>query len=167
MSGSLNEVTLIGNVGQDPEIRSTQSGTRIANLSLATSESWNDKSSGEKRERTEWHRVAIFNDGLVGVVEKYVRKGSKIFVRGKLQTRKWQDQSGQDRYSTEVVLQQFGSQLILLGDSKGGSRPPPAESAEDYGSTRSSSGPGYSARHDNPDAARSSARGDLDSEIPF
>ena len=119
MAGSLNRVMLIGNIGKDPEIRSTQDGREIANLSIATSESWKDKQTGERREKTEWHRVVIFSEGLVNVVKNYVKKGSKVFIEGQLQTRKWQDQSGNDRYSTEVVLQGFNGTLTLL-DSKGG-----------------------------------------------
>jgi len=114
MSGSVNMVVLIGNLGRDPEIRSTQNGKRIANLTVATSESWRDKSSGERKERTEWHRVVIFSDGLVDVVEKYLNKGSKVFVQGALQTRKWTDNGGQERYATEVVVQGFDSKLTML-----------------------------------------------------
>lgn len=114
MAGSVNKVILVGNLGRDPEIRTTQSGGRIANLSLATSERWNDRQTGERRERTEWHRVVIFDEKLVDVAEKYLRKGAKVFVEGQLQTRKWTDQSGQDRYTTEVVLQRFRSQLTML-----------------------------------------------------
>src|SRR3989441_10814297 len=124
MAGSVNKVILIGNLGRDPEIRSTQDGTRIANLSLATSESWRDRNSGERRERTEWHRVVIFNDKLVEVVEKFLKKGSKIYVEGALQTRKWTDQSGAEKYSTEVVLQRFRGELTMLdgrGEGGGGS----------------------------------------------
>lgn len=113
MSASLNRVALIGNLGRDPEIRSTQNGNRIASLSLAVTETWKDR-SGERREKTEWIPVVIFSDGLVGVVEQYLRKGSKCYVEGKFQTRKWQDQSGTDRYTTEVVIQQYGGALILL-----------------------------------------------------
>lgn len=126
MAGSLNRVTLIGNVGKDPEIRNTQSGTKCANFSVATSEQWKDK-NGEKQERTEWHNCVVWNEGLVGVIEKYVKKGSKVMVEGQMQTRKWQDQSGADRWSTEVVLSGFGGQLILLGDAKGGGDRPPAQ----------------------------------------
>lgn len=115
MSGSLNKVTLIGRLGKDPEIRETGNGKRIANLSVATSESWRDRDTGEKREKTEWHRVVIFSDGLVGVVEKYLKKGSHVYLEGQIQTRKWQDKTGADRYSTEVVLSGFGSSLIMLG----------------------------------------------------
>ena len=123
---SLNEVTLIGNLGQDPEVRSFQNGGRVANLRIATTERW--KKDGEQQERTEWHTVAVFSDGLVGVVERFLRKGSKVLVKGKLQTRKWQDQSGNDRYSTEVVLQGFDSKLLMLdgpqGDVRGEQRKP-------------------------------------------
>ncbi len=111
---SVNKVTLVGNLGRDPELRSTQSGKRIANLSVATSERWKDKDSGEARERTEWHRVVVFNDRLADLCEKYLHKGSKVYIEGALETRKWTDQSGQDKYSTEVVLRQFKGELVLL-----------------------------------------------------
>ncbi|MEO0907537.1 MAG: single-stranded DNA-binding protein [Pseudomonadota bacterium] len=121
MAGSLNKVMLIGNLGADPEIRSFQNGGRVANLRIATSENWKDKNTGERREKTEWHTVAIFSDGLVNVVERYLKKGSKVFVEGKLQTRKWQDQNGNDRYSTEVVIQGLGGTLTMLdGRGEGG-----------------------------------------------
>lgn len=120
MAESLNKVQLIGHLGADPEIRSFQSGDKVANLRIATSESWKDKNTGEKKERTEWHTVSIFGDGLVGIVERYTRKGSKVFVEGQLQTRKWQDQSGNDRYTTEIVLRPYAGDLILLGDASGG-----------------------------------------------
>jgi single-strand DNA-binding protein len=120
MAGSINKVILVGNLGKDPEIRRTQDGRPIANLRIATSESWRDKNSGEKRERTEWHSVVIFSEGLCRVVEQFLKKGSKVYIEGQLQTRKWQGQDGQDRYSTEVVLQNFNSQLVLL-DRPGGS----------------------------------------------
>jgi single-strand DNA-binding protein len=113
MAGSLNKVTLIGNLGKDPEIRKTQDGRPIAVFSLATTESWKDK-SGERRDKTEWHNIVVFNEGLCGVIEKYIKKGSKIYIEGQLQTRKWQDKEGHDRYTTEVVLQGFSSQLIML-----------------------------------------------------
>lgn len=119
MAGSVNKVILIGNVGNDPEIRTFGNGGKVANLSIATSETWRDKQSGERKEKTEWHRVVIFGDGLVGVVERYVKKGSKLYIEGNLQTRKWQDNNGNDKYSTEVVLQGPGSALTML-DSKGG-----------------------------------------------
>ena len=121
MAGSVNKVILIGNLGRDPEVRSFQNGGKVCNLRIATSENWKDRNTGERRERTEWHSVAIFNEGLVRVAEQYLRKGSKVYVEGQLQTRKWQDQSGQDRYSTEVVLQGFGSTLTMLdGRGEGG-----------------------------------------------
>ena len=118
MAGSVNKVILVGNLGADPDIRRTQDGRPICNLSVATSESWKDRNSGERRERTEWHRVVIFNEGLCRIAEQYLRKGSKIYLEGQLQTRKWQDQSGQDRYSTEVVLQGFNGNLTML-DNRG------------------------------------------------
>lgn len=120
MAGSVNKVILVGNLGRDPEIRSTQDGTQIANLSLATSETWRDRQSGERKERTEWHRVVIFNENLVKVAQQYLKKGSKIYIEGQLQTRKWQDQQGQDRYSTEIVLQGFNSVLTMLDGAPGG-----------------------------------------------
>lgn len=119
MAGSLNKVMLIGNLGSDPEIRSFSNGGKVANLRIATSETWKDKNTGERQERTEWHTVAIFGEGLVGVAERYLRKGSKIYVEGKLETRKWQDQSGNDRYSTEVVLRGPGSGLTMLDGAQG------------------------------------------------
>jgi single-strand DNA-binding protein len=122
MAGSLNRVMLIGNLGQDPSVRSFQSGGKVCNLSLATSESWKDKQTGERRERTEWHNVSIFSEGLIGVAERYLRKGSKIYVEGQLSTRKWQDQSGNDRYSTEVVLRGPGSVLTMLDSAQGDGR---------------------------------------------
>ena len=149
---SVNKAILVGNLGQDPEVRSTKDGTKVVTLSIATSEAWKDKGSGEKKERTEWHRVVIWgsgdNDGLAGIAEKYLKKGSKAYISGKIQTRKWQDQSGQEKYTTEIVLQGFGAELVLL-DGKGeggGNRPPPAESPDDYGrsSTRNSSQPSSS-----------------------
>lgn len=121
MAGSVNKVILIGNLGADPEIRRTQDGRPIANLSIATSESWRDKNSGERREKTEWHRVVVFNEGLCKIIEQYLKKGSKVYLEGALQTRKWTDNNGQDRYSTEVVLQGFNGTLTMLdGRSEGG-----------------------------------------------
>lgn len=115
MSGSLNRVMIIGNLGRDPEIKSSQTGSRFASLSVATSESWRDKRSGEKHEKVEWHRVVVFNEHLVGIVEKYLRKGAKVYVEGALKTRKWTDNAGTERYSTEVVLQNYGGQIVMLG----------------------------------------------------
>ncbi|MCA0919755.1 single-stranded DNA-binding protein [Pseudooceanicola nanhaiensis] len=121
MAGSVNKVILIGNLGRDPEVRSFQNGGKVCNLRIATSENWKDRNTGERRERTEWHSVAIFQEGLVRVAEQYLRKGSKVYIEGQLQTRKWQDQSGQDRYSTEIVLQGFGGTLVMLdGRGEGG-----------------------------------------------
>jgi single-strand DNA-binding protein len=120
MAGSLNKVMLIGNLGADPEIRSFNNGGKVANLRIATSEQWKDKATGERKEKTEWHTVAIFSEGLVSVVERYLKKGSKVFVEGKLQTRKWQDQNGQDRYSTEIVIQGLGGSLTMLDGAAGG-----------------------------------------------
>lgn len=120
MAGSVNKVILIGNLGRDPEVRSFQNGGKVCNLRIATSETWKDRNTGERREKTEWHSVAIFQEGLVRIAEQYLRKGSKVYVEGKLQTRKWQDQSGQDRYSTEVVLQGFDGVLTMLDGRSGG-----------------------------------------------
>jgi len=153
MAGSLNQVQLIGNVGKDPEIRTSQSGKKIANLTIATSETWNDRASGERKERTEWHRVAIMNDALSGVVERYVKKGSKLFVSGQLQTRKWTDQNGQDRYSTEVILSGFDSKLVML-DSK-----PSGENGGGYSAPRQ--------EQPKPEPERQHESDDLDDSIPF
>lgn len=120
MAGSLNKVMLIGNLGADPEIRSFQNGGKVANLRIATSETWKDKNTGERQERTEWHSVAIFSEGLIGVVERFLRKGSKVFIEGQLQTRKWQDQQGNDRYSTEVVIRGLNGTLTMLDGAQGG-----------------------------------------------
>ncbi len=159
MSGSVNKAILIGNLGRDPEVRSMQNGGRMANLSVATSERWNDRQSGERRERTEWHRVVIFNERLVDVAEKFLRKGSKVYLEGQLQTRKWTDQSGQDRYTTEVVLQRFGSQLTLL-DSRGDSGGFAGEDRRgDYGSGAGDPAPAA--------AAGGGGGADFDDDIPF
>lgn len=120
MAGSLNKVELIGNLGKDPEVRSFQNGNRVASFSLATSESWKDKTTGEKKERTEWHKVSIFNENLIDVIERYVSKGSKLYIEGKLETRKWTDNAGVDHYSTEVVIRNFGGQIILLPSANAG-----------------------------------------------
>ncbi len=120
MAGSVNKVIILGNLGADPEIRTFGNGGKVVNLRIATSERWRDKNTGENREKTEWHTVAIFSEGLVRVVEQYLKKGSSVYIEGKLQTRKWQDQSGNDRYSTEVVLQGFDSKLVMLGGNQGG-----------------------------------------------
>ena len=160
MAGSVNKVILIGNLGADPEVRHTQDGRPIVNLRLATSESWRDKASGERKERTEWHRVVIFSEPLCRVAEQYLKKGSKIYIEGQLQTRKWQDQSGQDRYSTEVVLQGFNSQLTML-DTRGGGGGASA-SDDDFGSQGATP-----ARKPAMAGAGAGKRGDMDDEIPF
>ena len=148
MAGSINKVILIGNLGADPEIRHTQAGKPIANLRIATTETWRDKNSGERKENTQWHTVVIFSEGLCKVAEQYLRKGSKIYLEGQLQTRKWQDRDGNDRYSTEVVLQNFGGTLVMLdGKQDGGQQ---------------ASG-GVKATADQP----SFARDDMDDEVPF
>lgn len=168
MAGSVNKVILIGNVGADPEIRRTQDGRPIANIRLATSENWRDKATGERREKTEWHRIVIFNEGLCRVVEQYVKKGSKLYIEGQLQTRKWQDQQGQDRYSTEVVLQGFNSVLTMLdgrggGDSAGGDYDSGSNNV-DFGS----SGPrGSGQRKPAMAGAGGGRRDDMDDDIPF
>jgi single-strand DNA-binding protein len=136
MAGSVNKVILVGSLGKDPDVRSTQSGQKIVNMSVATSETWKDKSSGERKEKTEWHRVVIFNEGLAGIAEKYLKKGSKVYLEGQLQTRKWTDQSGNERYSTEVVLAAFKGELTLLSSPSGeGNRQqasaPPADTLDD------------------------------------
>lgn len=159
MAGSVNKVILIGNLGRDPEVRSFQNGGKVCNLRIATSETWKDRNTGERREKTEWHSVAVFSEGLVRVCEQYLRKGSKVYIEGKLQTRKWQDQSGADRYSTEVVLQGFDATLVMLdGRNDGGS---------------GGSGGGYAGGYDQGYGGGSGPSGgsapsrDLDDEIPF
>lgn len=160
---SVNKAILVGNLGADPEVRNLPSGGKVVNLSIATSESWKDKNTGEKKERTEWHRVVIFSEGLAKVAESYLKKGSKVYLEGQIQTRKWQDQSGQDKYSTEIVLQGFGAQLVLLDRQEGGgNRPPPANSPDDYG--RQSSG--SASRGAGSNAPAFEPGGD-DSDIPF
>jgi len=160
MAGSVNKVILIGNLGRDPEIRSTQDGREIANLTVATSESWKDKGTGERREKTEWHRVSIFNEGLVNVVRNYCKKGTKVYLEGALQTRKWTDKEGQEKYSTEVVLQGFGSTLTLLDGNKGGGS---SANNESYGESA-----GYNQGSGGGTAFGSKPAGELlDDEIPF
>ncbi len=172
MAGSVNKVILVGNLGRDPEVRTTQDGTKIVQFSLATSESWNDRASGERKERTEWHRVVIFNENLGTIAEKYLRKGSKVYIEGSLQTRKWTDQSGQEKYTTEVVISRFRGELTLLSGR-----------GDDAGMGEGGGGGGYQSRERAP--SRSSGGGresggggasweaprggssDLDDEIPF
>ena len=163
MAGSVNKVILVGNLGADPEVRQTQDGRPIVNLRVATSDSWRDKATGERREKTEWHRVVIFNEGLCRVAEQYLKKGSKVYLEGQLQTRKWQDQSGQDRYSTEVVLQGFNSTLTMLeGRSGGGGGSFGSDDAGDFGSSSpASSAPRRAV------AAGGGRNSDMDDDIPF
>lgn len=164
MAGSVNKVILVGNLGADPEIRTFPNGGKVANLRIATSEQWKDRSTGERRERTEWHRVAIMSEGLVNVVERYLKKGAKVYIEGQIETRKWQDQSGQDRYSTEIVLRGFNSTLTMLdgrGDSGGSSG---------GGRDQGGYGGGYDNRDPGPSSSGSSSSGgrsDYDDEIPF
>ena len=165
MAGSVNKVILIGNLGKDPEIRTLNSGDRVCNLTIATSESWRDRQSGEKKEKTEWHRVVIFNDNIVKVAEQYLKKGSSVYVEGSLQTREWTDAQGVEKYSTEIVLQKFRGELTMLGgrDGGGGDR--------DYGDSGYSSGGGGSGfgggQRNQPSGPREDFSADLDDEIPF
>ena len=164
MAGSVNKVILVGNLGKDPEIRRTQDGRPIANLSIATSETWRDKATGERKEKTEWHRVVIFNEGLCKVAEQYLKKGAKVYIEGQLQTRKWTDQSGAEKYSTEVVLQGFNSNLTMLDGRGGGSSPGADEGGGDFGSSGPSSGSSAPRRATGPTGARNN---DMDDDIPF
>ena len=174
MAGSLNKVMLIGNLGADPEIRSFQNGGKVANLRIATSETWKDRNTGERQERTEWHTVAIFSEGLVGVVERFLRKGSKVYIEGQLQTRKWQDQSGNDRYSPEVVIRGMNGSLTMLDGAQGGSGGGGGQrgggSWWDQGGG-GSSGSWNQGGESSGGGARSSGGGsnyeDLDDDIPF
>ena len=161
MAGSVNKVILVGNLGKDPEIRRTQDGRPIANLSVATSETWRDKATGERKEKTEWHRVVIFNEGLAKVAEQYLKKGAKVYVEGSLQTRKWTDQSGAEKYSTEVVLQGFNSVLTMLDGRGGGGGSFGEEPGGDFGS----GGPVSSAPR--RAVAAGSRNSDMDDDIPF
>jgi len=183
MAGSVNKVILVGNLGKDPEVRTTQDGSKIVNLTLATSETWNDRASGERKEKTEWHRVVIFNDRVADVAERFLKKGAKIYAEGSLQTRKWTDQQGQERYTTEVVIGRFNGQLTMLDGRSGGSE------GSGYGggseAAPNAAGGGYPARERAPAVAAASRPsgagrgaaggaswdapkgGDLDDEIPF
>jgi single-strand DNA-binding protein len=162
MAGSVNKVILVGNLGKDPEIRTLTSGDRVANLSVATSETWRDKSSGERKEKTEWHRVVIFNDNIVKVAESYLRKGSTVYIEGSLQTRKWTDNSGVEKYSTEVVLQKFRGELTMLGGrgEGGGGGMDDSQGGGGYGG-----GGGFQSRGGS--GPKESFPADLDDEIPF
>jgi single-strand DNA-binding protein len=166
MAGSVNKVILIGNLGRDPEVKSFQNGGKVCNLRIATSEHWKDKNTGERREKTEWHSVSIFNEGLVRIAEQYLKKGSKVYVEGQLQTRKWQDQSGADRYSTEVVLQGFGGTLTMLDGAGGGNRDGGEgggnqDQGGGYGGADEGHGSGYGG------GGRPGQNRDMDDEIPF
>lgn len=159
MAGSVNKVILIGNLGRDPEVRTFQNGGKVCNLRIATSESWRDRNTGERRERTEWHSVAIFNENLANLAERYLKKGSKVYIEGKLETRKWQDQSGQDRYSTEVVLRPYGGEITFLDSRDSG------DQGRGYGGDQGG-GYGGSSQSGGYDNAPAPASG-IDDEIPF
>jgi len=170
VAGSLNKVTLIGNLGADPEVRSFNNGGKVCNLRIATSERWRDKNTGENREKTEWHSVAIFSEGLIRVCEQYLRKGSSIYIEGKLQTRKWQDQSGNDRYSTEVVLQGFDSKMVMLDGRNGGDsggQGGGGQSGGGYGGGGNQGGGGYGGGNQGGPQGGPAPAGGLDDEIPF
>jgi len=163
MAGSVNKVILVGNLGKDPEVRRMQDGRPVVNMSVATSESWRDKATGERKEKTEWHRVVIFNEGLAKIAEQYLKKGAKVYLEGQLQTRKWTDQQGVEKYSTEVVLQGFNSALTMLdraGGGGGGSSDFGNDNSSDFGSSRP-------AARQPAMAGGGGKRGDLDDEIPF
>jgi single-strand DNA-binding protein len=162
MAGSVNKVILIGNLGKDPEIRTLGSGDRVANLRIATSETWRDKASGERKEKTEWHQVVIFNENIVKVAENYLKKGSTVYVEGALQTRKWTDQQGVEKYSTEIVLQRFRGELTMLGGRGDGASA--GSGGDDYGSSNAGFSGGGRAQGSGP---RESFSADLDDEIPF
>ena len=170
MAGSVNKVILIGNLGRDPEVRSFQNGGKVVNLRIATSETWRDRNSGERKERTEWHSVAIFNEPLGKIAEQYLKKGSTVYIEGQLETRKWQDQSGQDRYSTEVVLRPFRSAMTMLG---GRSEVPPTPDYpdEEWGGRGQAGGTGVGSlggpRGARPPIGSPGGRSDLDDDIPF
>lgn len=164
MAGSVNKVILVGNLGQDPEIRSFQSGDKVANFSIATSESWKDRTTGERKEKTEWHRVSVTNQGLVKVIENYVKKGSKVYIEGKLETRKWTDQSGVEKYTTEVVLRPYAGELTMLDSRSGGGQQGGGFNDGGYGAPSDFGAPqGMGGGQ----AAAPAQTNDLDDEIPF
>ena len=170
MAGSVNKVILVGNLGADPEIRSLNSGDRVANLRIATSETWRDRSSGERKEKTEWHRVVIFNDNLVKVAEQYLKKGSKVYIEGSIQTRKWTDQSGVEKFSTEIVLQKFRGELTMLDGRGDGERESSGggDYGGGYGGGSSGGGGGFGGGQRNQSSGpRENFSADLDDEIPF
>ncbi|MFX0544387.1 single-stranded DNA-binding protein [Roseovarius sp. S1116L3] len=173
MAGSVNKVIIIGNLGRDPEVRTFQNGGKVCNLRIATSETWKDKSTGERREKTEWHSVAIFNEGLVRIAEQYLKKGSKVYIEGQLQTRKWQDQSGQDRYSTEIVLQGFNGTLTMLDGREGGGGGGGGGYSGSGGDSYGGNDGGYGGPDDRGGSSGGGGGGgsapsrDFDDEIPF
>ncbi|CEF41097.1 single-strand binding protein [Acetobacter senegalensis] len=171
MSGSVNKCIIVGNLGKDPEVRTSQSGQKIVNLTMATSDTWNDRQSGERRERTEWHRVVIFNERLADVAERFLRKGRKVYLEGALQTRKWTDQSGQDRYTTEIVLQKFRGELVLLDsrqDSENAHSDGNRARTQPLSHQHRQSNTGYDSGLDKRSGWDAPASGsDLDDEIPF
>ncbi len=181
MAGSVNKVIIVGNLGRDPEVRSFPNGGKVVNLRIATSETWRDRNTGERKERTEWHSVAIFNENLAKIAEQYLRKGSTVYIEGQLETRKWQDQTGADRYTTEVVLRQYRGELTLLGgrgDSGGGGGMDDRGGYDDYqggapsgggsgGSARSGGGGGYGGGASGGMGGGGGGRSDMDDEIPF
>jgi single-strand DNA-binding protein len=165
MAGSVNKVILVGNLGRDPEVRSFPNGGKVCNLRIATSETWRDRATGERKERTEWHSVAIFNENLAKIAEQYLKKGSKVYVEGQLETRKWQDQSGADRYTTEVVLRQFRGELTLLDGRDGGGSGGGGYDDPGYGGGAASGG--FGGGNDRSPAPAGGGRSDFDDEIPF
>jgi single-strand DNA-binding protein len=179
MAGSVNKVIIVGNLGRDPEVRSFPNGGKVVNLRIATSETWRDRNSGERKERTEWHSVAIFNENLAKIAEQYLRKGSTVYIEGQLETRKWQDQSGADRYTTEIVLRQYRGELTLLGGrGEGGGQGPDDRGYDDYqggGASAGGGGGGYGGGRSagggggfgGGSAGGGGGRSDLDDEIPF
>lgn len=167
MAGYLNKVSLIGNLGADPEIRRTQDGRPIANLRIATAEQWRDRNTGERREKTEWHSVVIFNEGLAKVAEQYLEKGAKVYIEGQLATRKWQDQNGQDRYSTEIVLQGFNAQLIMLNKKDGSGYRQGGNGPGDYGYDGDRAAGSSSSSNRSSQTSGGNFSRDLDDDIPF
>jgi single-strand DNA-binding protein len=163
---SLNRATIIGNLGRDPEIRTTERGLKVASFSVATSESWKDKTTGERQERTQWHTIVVWNEGLVGIIERNLSKGSKVYVAGQIETRKWTDKQGVERYTTEIVLRNFGAEIVLLDSNGGSGRPPPNDDADRSAGARSSS---YAEAKGRSSTAPMSAQRatDLDDDIPF